>query len=72
MDFVCGLPKSGGKDVLLVVIDKYTKYCHLLTLTHPFKANDMAPTYLDFVYKLHGMPSKIIIIDRDPLFTNNF
>jgi RNase H-like domain found in reverse transcriptase/Integrase zinc binding domain/Integrase core domain/Reverse transcriptase (RNA-dependent DNA polymerase) len=71
MDFVCGLPKSGGKDVLLVVIDKFTKYCHLITLTHPFKAKDVAQEYLDAVYKLHGMPSKIIT-DRDPLFTSNF
>jgi transposase InsO family protein len=71
MDFVCGLPKSEGKDVLLVVIDMFIKYRHLLTLTHPFKAREVTQVYMDNVYKLHGMPSQIIT-DRDPLFTSNF
>jgi transposase InsO family protein len=57
--------------VLLVVMDKFIKYCHLLTLTHPFKARDMAQEYLDSVYKLHGLPNQIIT-DGDPLFTSTF
>jgi hypothetical protein len=51
MDFVCGLPKSDGKDVLLVVIDRFTKYCHLLTLTHPFRAREVAQVYMNNVYR---------------------
>jgi hypothetical protein len=71
MDFVAGLPRSEGKDVLMVIMDKLTKYCHLLTLSHPFKAAEVAQLFLDNVYKLHGLPTKIIT-DRDPLFTSNF
>jgi Integrase zinc binding domain/Integrase core domain/Chromo (CHRromatin Organisation MOdifier) domain len=71
MDFICGLPKSGGKDVILVIIDKFTKYCHLITLSHPFKAIDVAHSFLETIYRLHGLPGKIIT-DRDPLFTCNF
>jgi Integrase core domain len=71
MDFTSRLSKSGGKDVLLVVIDKYTKYYHLLTLAHHFKATEVAQLFLDNVYKLHGLPSHIIT-DRDPLFTSIF
>jgi transposase InsO family protein len=71
MDFVSDLPKSGGKDVLMVIIDKFTKYCHLITLSHPFKVVEIAQVFLDQVYRLHGLPAKIIT-DRDPLFTSNF
>jgi transposase InsO family protein len=71
MDFIGGLPKSQGKDVLWVIIDKFTKYCHLIPLAHPFKASELAQLFLDVIYKLHGLPSKIIT-DRDPLFTSNF
>jgi HKD family nuclease len=69
MDFICDLPRCNGKDVLLAVIDKFTKYCHLISLSHPFKAVDVAQQFLDNIYKLHGLPSKIIT-DRDPLFTS--
>lgn len=30
VDFIEGLPRSKGKDVILVVVDKLTKYYHLL------------------------------------------
>jgi hypothetical protein len=71
IDFICGLPKSQGKDIILVVIDKFTKYYHLIALAHPFKVMNVAQQFLDGVYKLHGFPSKIIT-DQDPLFISNF
>jgi transposase InsO family protein len=69
MNFISGLPKSKGKDVLMVIIDKLIKYCHLVALSHPFKASDIAQIFLDNIYKLYGLPAKIII-DRDPVFTS--
>jgi Integrase core domain/Integrase zinc binding domain len=71
IDFVCGLPRSEGKDVILVIIDKLIKYCHLVALSHPFKATTVAEIFLDTVYKLHGLPQKIVT-DRDPVFINHF
>lgn len=71
MDFVAGLPKSDGKDVRMVVVNKFTKYCHLNTLTHPFKASDVAKTFPDSIYKLHGLPNKTIT-DKDLVFTSHF
>lgn len=66
MDFIMGLPRSEGKDVILAVVDKLTKYALFLLLTHPFKAADVATLFLNTVYKLHGLP-KAIITDRDPI-----
>lgn len=71
MDFIESLPKSGGKDTILVVIDKYTKYCHLIALQHPFSASQVAQILLDNVFKLYG-PPKILITDRDKIFTTAF
>lgn len=42
MDFIEGLPKSEGKDTILVVVDKITKGCYLIALTHPFTATQVA------------------------------
>ena len=54
----------------MVIIDKFTKYAHFLSLSHPFSALDVAKLYLNQVFKLHGAP-KTIISDRDKVFTSN-
>jgi hypothetical protein len=59
MDFMCGLPRSEGKDVILVIIDKLTKYYHLVALSHHFKATTVAGIFLDTVYKLNGLRHKM-------------
>jgi hypothetical protein len=63
--------KTWGKDVILAVIDKFTKYDHLIALSHPFKATGVAQAFLDNIYHLHGLPSQIIT-NRDQIFTSNF
>jgi hypothetical protein len=51
MDFVSGLPKSEGKVVIMVVIDKLTKYSHLVALTHPFSDAVVVDKFLKIFHK---------------------
>ena len=37
MYFNTGLPKSEGKSVIMVVVDRLTKYAHFCALFHPLK-----------------------------------
>jgi hypothetical protein len=71
MDFITGLPKSEGKCVIMVIVDRLTKYAHFCALSHPFKDSTIATAFMDTVQKLHGNPN-IIVSDKDPIFTEHF
>jgi hypothetical protein len=71
MDFIVGLPKSGNKLVIVVVVDRISKYAHFCALQNPFTTSTVAQLFMNQVFKLHGMPHSIVS-DRDPTFTNNF
>jgi len=71
MDFIDGLPKSHGKGVILVVVDRFSKYAHFVALSHPYTAEIVAQNYLDNIYTLHGLP-RSIVSDRAIIFLNSF
>jgi hypothetical protein len=69
MDFIEDLPKSGTKNVILVVVDRLTKYAHFIDLSHPFTAQSVTQVLLDNIFKLHG-PLVVIVTNRDKIFTS--
>ena len=75
IDFVGPLPESsnrnGSFDMICVIIDLLTAMVHLVPTKQNYKAADMAEVIFDTVFKLHGLPERIIS-DRDSLFTSHF
>ena len=71
MDFIDGLSRSQRMDVIMVVVDRLTKYVHFIALSHPYSAAKVAHLFAQHVFKLHGMPSSLVS-NRDPVFTVKF
>jgi hypothetical protein len=75
IDFVGPLPESPNRnglyDMICVIIDLLTAMVHLVPTRQTYRAVDIAEVVFDSVYKLHGLPERIIS-DRDSLFTSHF
>jgi hypothetical protein len=71
MDFIEGLPISHVYSVILVVVDRFSKYSHFFPLKHPYTTHSVAQVLLDNIAKMHGVP-RSIASDRDRVFTNSF
>lgn len=71
MDFIEGLPKSEGMDIILVVVDRFSKYSHFVSLKHPYTASTVAAVFVREIVRLHGYPTSIIS-DRDRVFLSKF
>jgi len=53
MDFVMDLPNSKGKSVIMMVVDRITKYAHFCAPYHHFKSNIVIIAFMEVVQKLH-------------------
>lgn len=62
MDFIVGLPKYGNKSVIMVMVDRLSKYPNFFALHHPFKASTVYQVFMDNILKLHGMSKYIVTV----------
>jgi len=70
-DFSTQLPGSQGKTEIMVVVDRFTKMAHFIRLHVNTTVQDIADTFLWEVWKLHGLPTEIIL-DMDLKFAGEF
>lgn len=71
MDFITHLPVSQGKTVVMVVVDRLSKYAHFCPMKSGFTALSVAKVFVRDICRLHGILTSITS-DRDPMFINNF
>ena len=71
MDFIEGLPLSGGYDMILVVINHLTKITLFIPTFSSIDSREVAMLFLRYVFAKHGTPSNIIS-DRGKYFTSWF
>jgi hypothetical protein len=69
LDFVIGIPKVGDKSVILIVVDRFSKYAHFITLSHPYSATTISMAFIDTIVWLHNVPESIMS-DHIPVFTS--
>lgn len=49
MDFIERLRKSQEKEVILVIVDRFTKFGHFILMAHPYNAAKLAELFLDHI-----------------------
>ena len=60
VDLIGELPESNGFNAICVLVDRFTKQIHAVPTTTKLTAEGMARIYRDHVFRLHGLPRKII------------
>lgn len=71
LDFVTGLLPVNGHAVIIVVVDRLSKYCHIGSLPTSYSATTVADYFVKNIIRLHGIPKKMVS-DRDKVFLSKF
>uniref|UniRef100_A0A8C1WJF3 Integrase catalytic domain-containing protein n=1 Tax=Cyprinus carpio TaxID=7962 RepID=A0A8C1WJF3_CYPCA len=69
IDFITDLPESDGNTVILTIIDRFSKACHLIPLPKLPTAVQTAELLCNWVFHLYGLPEDIMS-DCGPQFTS--
>ena len=71
IDIIRPLPESQGKNVILTIVDRFSKMIRLFLISTDITAKGVATIFQDHIFKLHGTPQKVIS-DRGPQFISSF
>jgi len=77
MNFIIKLPKSTNLatreryNSILVMVDKLTKYSHIIACKEKFTVEQLGYIVLNRLIRYHDIP-KGLTSDRDKLFTSNY
>lgn len=70
IDFMTGLPMTKKNfDMIMVVVDRFSKRCHLIACEKSLKGIEVIDLLFRFVFAYHGFP-RVIVSDRDARFTS--
>ncbi|KAI2645539.1 Transposon Tf2-9 polyprotein [Labeo rohita] len=67
VDFMTDLPSSDGNTCILVIIDRFSKFCRLIPLKGLPTALETAELLFNHVFRYYGIPEDIVS-DRGPQF----
>uniref|UniRef100_A0A674P365 Gypsy retrotransposon integrase-like protein 1 n=1 Tax=Takifugu rubripes TaxID=31033 RepID=A0A674P365_TAKRU len=67
VDFITGLPPSQGHEIVLTVVDRFSKSAHFIPLPKLPSAAETGELLVQHVFRLHGLPTDIVS-DRGPQF----
>lgn len=71
LDLITPVPKSGGHDAILVVMDRFSKMMIAVPTSSKVTAKGLATLFIERVLCQHGVPSTLIS-DRDSKFMSAF
>jgi len=60
IDIIRPLPRSNGKDAIVVIVDQFIKMIQLKMIIMIVSLQEIAKIYLDEIWKIHGVPKKIL------------
>ncbi|CAM8989957.1 unnamed protein product [Rhodiola kirilowii] len=63
MDFVTHLPRTEGKMVVLVVVNRLSKYAHFCPMAAGFISESVAINFGRDIVRLHGEPPALYPIE---------
>jgi hypothetical protein len=71
VDLMGPLPESKGHDMIMVVVDRFTKKAYFLPTNLTITSRGVATLFQDNIWREHGLPNKVIS-DRGSQFVSKF